>query len=341
MATIRDVARKAGVSIATVSRVLNDSGLVREATRSRIRAAATALRYVPDGAARSLTTGRTSTVGMLLPDIWGEFFSEIIRGVDLTARQSAYHLLLSSSHDTHDAIEAAVHTMRGRVDGLIVMGPDLDADVLAANLPKALPVVLVNCARTKGSDRFDSLSIDNYGGARRMVSHLVKLGHTRIGMLKGPAHNLDARERLRGYRAALKQARVEAPDELQHDGDFTETGGYQGALDLLALRKRPTAIFAANDSMAIGALSALRARGVRVPQDIAVTGFDDIPISRYTTPTLSSVRVPISELGRRATETLLASIDAAGSRRARVHATLPTTLVVRQSCGGQANAAGE
>lgn len=337
MATIRDVARKARVSIATVSRVFNDSGKVKDATRRRIRAAATTLRYVPDGAARSLTTGKTSTVGVLLPDIWGEFFSEIIRGVDMTARQSAYHLLLSSSHDTHDAIEAAVHTMRGRVDGLIVMGPDLDAETLAANLPHSLPVVLLDCARTKGSMRFDSLTVDNFGGARAMTLHLAGLGHRRIAMIKGPAKNQDARERLRGFRSALKARRLEAPAEWQRDGDFTEASGYAAAVDLVRLSRRPTAIFAANDSMAIGALSALRAEGLRVPGEMAVAGFDDIPIARYTTPTLTSVRVPITDLGRRATETLLMAIGSNGRRRPRVHETLPTMLVIRQSCGGRKN----
>jgi LacI family transcriptional regulator len=339
MATIRDVARKAKVSIATVSRVFNDSGKVKEATRRRIRAAATTLRYVPDGAARTLSTGKTSTVGVLLPDIWGEFFSEIIRGIDLTARNNEYHLLLSSSHDDQDAIEAAMHTMRGRVDGLIIMCPDLDSATLAANLPADLPVVLLDCVvdKTKGRTRFDSLTVDNFGGARAMVRHLASLGHKRIAIIKGPTRNQDARDRLRGYRAALRQEKLDAPDEVQLNGDFTEASGYHAALDLLNLRQPPTAIFASNDSMAIGALSALRAKSVRVPRDIAVAGFDDIPIARYATPTLSSVRVPISELGRRATETLLDSIQSNGRRRTRLHETLKTTLVIRQSCGGDEN----
>jgi LacI family transcriptional regulator len=313
--------------------VFNESGPVKEATRRRVQSAAAALRYAPHGAARSLTTRRTNTVGVLLPDLYGEFFSEIIRGVDQAAQRVGFHLLVSSSHDSQEAIEAAMHAMRGRVDGLIVMCPDLDAETLAANLPKDLPVVLLDSAAERGKTRprFDMLTIDNYGGAFAMVTHLIGLGHRQIAMIKGPARNQDARERLRGFRAALRKARLDAPPQWQLEGDFTEAAGYHAVRDLLALAPRPTAVFAANDSMAVGALSALRDARVNVPREIAIAGFDDLPIARYTDPPLSSVHVPISDLGRMATEVLVGGIRRrAGMRRQE---TLPTTLVVRQSCG--------
>lgn len=341
MATIRDVARKARVSIATVSRVFNDSGPVRETTRRRVQSAATALRYAPHGAARSLTTRRTNTVGMLLPDLYGEFFSEIIRGVDQALQRGGFHLLVSSSHDSQEAIETAMHAMRGRVDGLIVMCPDLDAGTLGANLPKDLPVVLLDSAAERAGDgtRFDVLTIDNYGGAYAMVTHLVGLGHRDIAIIKGPARNQDARERLRGFKAALRKAKLETPTHRQIAGDFSEAAGYHAVQELLALSPRPTAVFASNDSMAVGALAALRAAGVDVPRDIAVAGFDDLPIARFTNPPLSSVHVPIGDLARRATEVLVGGIRRRGGVRRRE--TLQTTLVIRQSCGARSNGDGK
>jgi LacI family transcriptional regulator len=329
--TIRDVARVAGVSVATVSRVFNDSGPVNEETRRRIREVAGELRYVPNSAARSLITSRTNTLGVLLPDLYGEFFSEVIRGIDQTAQQHDYHLLVSSSHNDKAEMEAALRAMRGRVDGMIVMSPDIDAQALGANLPEGLPVVLLNCAGCGGE--FDSLNVDNYGGARAMVRHLLGRGHRRVAMIKGEGRNYDAKERLRGYRAAVRRAGAERRAAWEQSGDFTESSGYDAVSALLAATPRPTAIFAANDSMAIGALCALRESGVRVPEEMAVAGFDDIPIARYMSPPLSSVHVAIDELGARAMAALLHAV-AHKNQHARRQETLPTTLVVRDSCGG-------
>jgi len=329
--TIRDVAREAGVSVATVSRVFNDSGPVGEETRQRILSIATRLRYTPDGAARSLITRRTNTLGVLLPDLYGEFFSEVIRGIDPTAQRSGYHILVSRAHNDKREIEAAMRAMRGRVDGLVVMSPDIDAAALVANLPDDCPVVLLNCV-VEGTD-YDSLNIDNFGGAYAMVTHLLGRGHERIAFIAGHERNHDAAERLRGYRAALRNARAESKKEWERTGDFTESSGYRAASEIAALSPRPTAIFAANDSMAIGALSALREADLRVPQDVAVAGFDDIPMARYMSPPLTSVHVAIGELGERATRTLLHAIEEK-NQHAKVQDTLPTTLVIRQSCGG-------
>ena len=329
--TIRDVAREAGVSVATVSRVFNDSGPVGEETRQRILDVATRLRYTPDSAARSLITRRTNTLGVLLPDLYGEFFSEVIRGIDPTAQRRGYHILVSRSHNDRRELEAAMRAMRGRVDGLVVMSPDIDADALVDNLPADCPVVLLNCA-VEGSD-FDSLNIDNFGGAHAMVSHLIALGHRRIAFIAGHERNHDAAERQRAYRAALEDGGIEWQEEWERPGDFTEASGYRAAAEIAGLSPRPTAIFAANDSMAIGALSALREAGVRVPEDIAVAGFDDIPIARYMSPPLTSVHVAISELGERATRTLLHAVEEKNRHR-KHQETMPTTLVIRQSCGG-------
>ena len=332
MVTIKDVAREAKMSVATVSRVLNASGPVSEETRRLIHEVAGRMRYVPHSGARSLITSKTETLGVLLPDLYGEFFSEVIRGMDDTAQRNGFHLLISRAYADRHGIETAIRAMRGRVDGVVAMSPDLDAESLL-NLPSTIPVVLL-CSGGKGSN-IDSLTIQNSRGAKEMVAHLISLGHRRIAIIKGSARNFDAAERLRGYRLALREAGVTPDPLLERDGDFTEAAGHSAALELLALKKRPTAIFAANDSMAIGALSALRSSGIAVPEEMAVAGFDDIPLARYMDPPLSSVHVPICELGARAVEILLHGITHKNDH-ARRRERVSTKLVIRRSTAGEA-----
>jgi LacI family transcriptional regulator len=330
MATIKDVAREAGVSVATVSRVLNSSGPVRKDVAERIRAVTAALRYVPHSGARSLITARTNTLGVLLPDLYGEFFSELIRGMDRAAQSRGYHLLLSSAHSGKQEIETAMRAMRGRVDGMIVMSPLLGANTLFENLPGSVPAVLLSCAVR--DERYPVLSIDNIAGAHAMVMHLAALGHTRIAHVGGGRGNYDADERQRGYHKALRDAGLARSAELEVEGDFTETSGYAAAGVLIALANPPTAIFAANDAMAIGVISALREAGKRVPADISVVGFDDVPLAQYLNPPLTSVHVPIDEMGDRAANRLIAAIAGEAMPRRR-HERIPTQLVVRASCG--------
>lgn len=329
MITIKDVAREAKVSVATVSRVLNGSGVVREETGLRIREVATRLRFIPHGGARSLSTSKTHTLGVLLPDLYGDFFSEVIRGMDETAQDSGFQLLLSSSHAHKHGIEAAMRAMRGRVDGVVAMSPGLDKESLS-NIPASLPVVLL-CSGTSGPTH--SLNIDNCNGARAMVRHLIAAGHSSVAIIKGAAGNYDAAERMRGYRLALREAGIQPRPALERDGHFTETGGYSAALQLLQAMPRPTAIFAANDSMAIGALSAIRESGLDVPGDIAVAGFDDIPLARYVDPPLSTVRVSICDLGARAITMLLSSIAEKKNGHSRMRGRVSTELRIRDSCG--------
>jgi len=331
MVTIKDVAREANVSVATVSRVLNDSGPVSEDTRRLIREVAGRMRYVPHNGARSLITSKTETLGVLLPDLYGEFFSEVIRGMDNTAQRHGFHLLISRSYADKDEIDTAMRAMRGRVDGVVVMSPDLDDESLL-NVPSTIPVVLL-CSVSRGNE-IDSLTIQNCRGAREMVNHLVARGHTRIAIIKGSPRNYDAAERLRGYRIALRDAGITPDASLEREGNFTEAGGYAATCELLAMRKRPTAIFAANDSMAIGALSALRDSAVRVPEDMAVAGFDDIPLARFMDPPLSSVHVPICELGARAIELLLHGVAHKNDHQRR-RERVSTELVIRRSTGGE------
>lgn len=333
MTTIRDIARLAKVSIATVSRALNDDVKVKPETALKIKNIAAELRFVPSNAARSLITRKTETIGVLLPDLHGEFFSELIRGIDQAARGKAFHLLVSSSHgDVHEA-EAAIKAMAGRVDGLLVMSPHLNSEFLTSKLPLGLPAVLMNTRIADSS--LPSFIVDNYGGAYSMVRHLVGQGHKNIAMIAGPEKNFEAQERLRGYRDALKDFVPKAKPQVWI-GDFTEESGWKVGAQVISMRVRPDAIFAANDMMAIGCLSTLTDAGLKVPNDIALVGYDDIPTSRFISPPLTTVRVRIAEMGSLAFQCLVSKIEepqVAKSDEIVVPHILRTELVIRSSCG--------
>jgi LacI family transcriptional regulator len=220
--------------------------------------------------------------------------------------------------------------MQGRVDGLVVMAPRLSAEKLDALLPRNTPVVLLNSPHVATS--VYSLRIDNRGGARAIVTHLISHGHRRIAMITGPAGNHDAEERVAGYRDALADAGIACSSALEIEGDFRTSGGYRATGVILGLEERPTAIFASNDAMALGALSALRDAGVGVPDDMALAGFDDLSSTQYSIPPLSSVHVSISELGARAIAGL-SEVVTNGSATAERHEILHATAVLRRSCG--------
>jgi len=322
--TIHDVAARAGVSVATVSRVLNGKQLVRPETADHVLSAARSLRFVPNVAARTLSIRRSQTIGIVLPDVHGEFFSEVIRGIDVAARKAGYHILVSGSHSDSREMLEVLEAMHGRVDGVVLMAPDMALSSLDHSRVTDRPLVLLNAA----DDAHDAITIDNFGGARTMIRHLAQLGHTRIAFIKGPVHNADARERLRGYRQAMRA--VKGGERMEIDGDFTERSGHDTALQIANMDARPTAIFAANDSMAVGVLSALGDHGVAVPAEMSVVGFDDIPIARYVAPPLTTIRVDIAELGRRAFALLRESLGE--GPHARRQECISTTLVVRKSC---------
>jgi LacI family transcriptional regulator len=333
--TIKDVARAAGVSVATVSRTLNGHANVIAPTRERVLSVVAQLRFVPSSTARSMITRRTHTVGALLPDLHGEYFSELIRGIDLAARARGLHLLVSSSHGDAAEAAAALRAMSGRVDGLLVMSPHANADFLWGNVADDVPAVLMNTREVGG--RHSSFAVDNHGGAHSMVRHLVECGHRSIAFIAGPDSNFEAHERLLGYRAAIAELLPGTP-ECVLQGDFTQESGFRAGSQVVALTERPSAVFAGNDMMAIGCLAALNGAGLRVPHDVALAGFDDVPVSRYVNPPLTTVRGRITELGGLALERLASAIEEPG-RAAPLHQTLRAELVVRQSTAPRAPAA--
>jgi LacI family transcriptional regulator, galactose operon repressor len=333
-ATLKDVAREAQVSTATVSRVINGHGNVSDATRQRILEVAERLRYVPDSAARSLSTGLTHTIGVLLPDLHGEFFSEIIRGIDQAARVRGLHLLLSGVHGSAKEAAQAIRALKGRVDGLLIMSPYADAAFLADHSTADTPAVLMNTpVPGRGHSSF---CVDNRGGARAMVRHLAGVGHRRIAFISGPHNNFDATERLEGYREELHALGLDKFARVL-SGDFSEDSGYSAARTLLGQRRRnwPDALFAANDMMALGSLFAFHEANIRVPQDVALAGVDDIPMARFVSPPLTTVRVRMAELGARALERLAVAIASPEDTRASTEI-VPADLVIRASCGARA-----
>lgn len=327
--SIREVAAAARVSVATISRVLNGKGPIHPDTRQRVLEVVADLGYVPHSGARSLSTRQTSSVGVILPDVYGEFFSELIRGIDQAAKRAGYHVLVSGSHSDPAEVDALLRALHGRVDGLIVMASMRNAG--AIRIPPGVPAIFLGDPPSQGGH--PSIRIDNAGGARAVAEHLLDLGHRRIAVISGPAENSDAEARLLGFRAALAARGLDLEPELLAQGDFREESGRAAAQALAALEERPTAIFATNDAMAIGCLSALREAGLSVPGDIAIAGFDDVPIARYLSPPLTSVRVAIAEMGERAMARLLAGLEGRGAEP--LEETIPAALVARASTAGR------
>ena len=312
MVTIRDVAREAGVSVASASRALNDRDNVTPATRDRVRAAAQRLSYVPHLGARNLTRQKTDSIGVVLPDLFGEFFSELIRGIDRVAHAHGFQLLLSNMHGNPHEATSAVRTMRGRVDGLLVMAPDAQHAHLLDALSPAIPAVLLNSGDEVSG--FESVGIDNEGAARAMTQFLIASGYRRIAFISGPRNNRDSTARQAGFVAALTASTGER-QPLIITGDFSEASGAEAARLIIAGRMPVDAIFCANDMMAVGCCTVLADAGIEVGSDIGVAGFDDIPIAHYTAPSLTTMNARIAELGAVATEKLIRLIGDPGSPR--------------------------
>lgn len=334
IASIRDVAKAVGVSTATVSRVINGRAGASAAVRARVIAAAEELRYVPDSAARTLITGRTNRVGVLLPDLYGGFFSELIRGADLAARRHELQILLTATHGSAQEAAQAIRAMRGQVDALLIMSPHVNARFLRQHVGEHTPVLLVGSrVNFRGASH---IGIENRLGASTMVEHLVHLGYRRIAFISGPTDNTDAAERLAGYQRALAQLCPSAQPVVL-PGRFTEDSGFAAGHRLALLDPRPEAVFAANDAMAIGCLPALHEAGLRVPEDIALVGFDDVPLAKFIQPALTTVCVPVRSLGEEALDHLAARLR--HPAREPLARRLPVSLVVRASCGAAQRAA--
>ncbi len=330
--TIVDVAREAGVSVSTVSRVLNNKPDVAEATREAVRAAIRRLGYVANPSARRLAGGRTGILGLVIPDFTSPYAMEIVRGVGEATNEAGYDLILYSVLDQHRDEERERSWLnilsRGLVDGLLLVLPRSSGEVLMALAHRGFPVVLID-HRGIDSD-LPSVSATNTEGALEATRYLLSLGHRRIGFITGLLDYRAGADRLEGYRQALAQAGIPFDPDLVVEGDFQRRAGYEGTLALMRLPDPPTAIFASNDAEAFGALDALRDLGLRVPEDVSLVGFDDIPAAAETRPPLTTVRQPLMDMGSQATQLLFDLLNGRADVHQRIQ--LPTRLIVRESC---------
>ncbi|NTY01009.1 LacI family DNA-binding transcriptional regulator [Deinococcus sp. JMULE3] len=305
--TIRDIAREAGVSISTVSRALNGQVPVAPDKLQRVLDATRRLRYEPNAAAQGLVRGRSMTVGVLTQDIASPFYSEVSRGIDAALAGSGYQPIFVNGHwAVQDEAAAITALTRRQVDALIVLGGRL-SDGHLRDLHARLPLVVVG-RRVPGLEAA-CLSVDNVQGAFLATTHLIQLGHRRIGHITGEQSQRDALDRLDGYRRALAAAGVPFDPALVFEGDFHEGSGILAVEHWLARATAFSAIFAANDQMAYGAGLGLYRRGLRVPEDVSLVGFDDLPGSQFTLPPLTSVHHPAREMGELAARHLLTHLN--------------------------------
>ena len=319
--TIHDVARRARVSVTTVSRALTEPRLVKKSTLARVLAAAKQLAYRPNPAARSLITGKTGNIGIVVPDLENPFYTSILRGVQARAHQTGYAVLLADSGEDPAAESNLVHTMTNQVDGVIICSP-FAADAQLSQQAAATSLVLIN----RALPGIAAALMDSASGMRKVVVHLAALGHRRCAYLGGPRNAWSHRERLRGLRAAVKPHGVELMELGPFEPKFE--GGIQGTD--FALETGATAIVAFNDMMALGVLSRLTARGISVPHDISVVGADDILYAAMCAPPLTTLAMPMELAGRTAVDLLLAKqVTVAGSPDPAAHHRLSTDLIVR------------
>ncbi len=327
--TIVDVARESGVSYSTVSRVLNGYEFVKASTREKVLRAAEKLGYVPNQQARSLAGGRSNLIGILVPRLDNGYMSEIIRGIDDELTKSEYNLILYTTHRHEGRENRYVATiMNGAADGLLLIVPLITTNYLDALRRQNFPYVLVDQADTGAKSSF--VNAANWQGAYDATQYLIKLGHKRIGFITGMEGLISAPHRLEGFRAAMTHEGLPILNELIVSGGFQENGGYIGTQKLLALPQPPTAIFAANDLSAFGAIEAIRQHGLRIPEDISLMGFDDIPQASLVHPKLTTVHQPLEEMGRMGVRMLLEHIQ--NHEREPYQVTLATQLIVRDSC---------
>ncbi len=306
MATIRDVAEAAGVSVSTVSHVINETRFVRPATRDKVLSAMDQLNYMPNRLARSLRRKdkRTHTLGLLIPDSTNPFFAEVLRGVEDSSFEAGYNVILcNSDDDPAKELNYLDVLLSKQVDGIVLVSAGAHRDSLELlSRRKGTAVVADRELDTAG---LDCVVVDNAKGGQLATSHLLGLGHRRVGCIAGPSLLAPSAGRTEGYRQALKEAGIPVDDSLVLAGDFRPQSGYEAARQLLALDSPPSAIFACNDMMAMGALCALNDAGLQVPRDISVVGFDDISLASFTVPRLTTIAQPSYEMGLLAAELLI------------------------------------
>jgi LacI family transcriptional regulator len=336
--TISDVARLAGVSSMTVSRVMNDSAGVKPDTRRRVEEAIAELGYVPNRLARGLSRQRTGTLAVIVPDVANPFFTLVVRGAEDIARRAGYRVILCDTRADIVAEQEVIEEMIAhRVEGILIAPVnDRSRDHLRRLAKFGVPFVLVD--RTVPGIDSDAVLGDSESGARQLVDHLIAHGHRRIGMIVESSDVSTARDRRKGYEAALEAAGIPLDPKLVAKAAVDPSGGLDGMQKLLALDDRPTAVFTVNNLVAVGAIEAVRAAGLEVPDDVALVCFDDIEFASRLYPFLTVMAQPAETFGTLGTQLLIERIEGRGTERARL-VVLPAEFLIRKSCGGAIRAA--
>ena len=330
MTTIHDVAKRAGVAPITVSRVINNSGYASVETRRRVEEAAAELGYIPNRMASGLRTKRSNTIALVLTDITNPFFTTVARGVEDTASEAGYTVTFCNSDENAEKEKRYLDLLiQQQVDGILLVPAHGTADMIDYVQKHGTPVVVLD--RRLPEIKSDVVRCDSEGGAYKLLRLLLELGHERIGLLGGPEGASTAEDRKAGYRRAMSEAGQDVVD-LELCGAFTQASGYEMANEAIAKTPRPTALFAANNFIAIGALKAMLDSKLSVPEDIALVGFDDLPPALITFPFLTVAAQPAYEMAQKGTELLLARMGG-GEPEGYQEIVLPTELIVRRSSG--------
>ncbi|MBZ0309957.1 MAG: LacI family transcriptional regulator [Anaerolineae bacterium] len=329
MPTIFDIAERAGVSYSTVSRTLSGFEFVKESTREKVLIAAQELGYVPNQQARSLAGGRSNLIGVLAPTLTNDYTAQIVHGIDDELTKSDFNIILytTNRHRGKEAVYVAA-IMNGAADALLLIAPSISDPYLEALREQGFPYVLIDQADQ--AEQSMAVNTTNRKGAYEATQYLIELGHRRIGFVAGLPQLNSATERLAGYQMALSDYGIPLNHHYIAQGNFIFIDGYNATHELLALPEHPTAIFAANDISALGAMEAIRERNLRIPEDISLVGFDDIPQAALAYPKLTTIRQPLHQMGSEAVKLLLEHLEHPSSEMRRI--LLDTELVIRDSC---------
>ncbi|GAA2615153.1 LacI family DNA-binding transcriptional regulator [Streptomyces axinellae] len=328
MAGIKDVAAHAGVSVATVSRVLNGHSGVRDETRTRVLEAVAELRYRPNTLARSLRTDQTRTLGLVISDVLNPFFTELARAVEDAARSRGYSVIIGNADEQLTLQDHHVRTLLDRrIDGLLVSPADGQSLALREAAVSGIPMVFVD-RWIEGLD-VPLVRADGRSAVRSLVAHLYALGHRRLAIITGPVASTTSNERVHAFRSALREHGLPLPAAYIGQGDFQTASGRRVAGDFFALPEPPDAVFATDNLMALGVMEQLRMLGLRVPDDVSLAAFDDIPWFLHTDPPITAIAQPTQELGHRAVAALTDLVEG----RSAGSVTLSAHLIARRSCG--------
>jgi len=331
--SIKDVARIAGVSIATVSRCINDPERVRENTRTRVQAAILKTGYSPNTLAQSFRRGTTNVIMVVLPSVGDPFFTAVMHGIRSVASAKGYSLLINETQfNTMTADEIGAMVVSRQADGIVLLASmsPFGTEVLSSKSQRALPIVIGCETVSPDLAGFPGVHIDNVAAAREATDYLLSLGHRRIAFICGQAKSLLTRDRENGYRASMREAAVPIEDGWVLEGNLTIEGAIAATRQLMNHPQRPTAVFCANDEMAMGCMHEIRSAGLNIPEDVSVIGFDDIRYAEILDPPLTTVRQPAGEIGERVMYRLLREIEEGRGDGAEMEI-VPHQLVIRQS----------